>query len=130
MSLLDDYFESFEMLDRTTTGDGYGGIITTWISGAKFQAAATFDRSTEARIAAVQGAVDRYKITTRKAVNLQYHDVVRRLSDKKIFRVTTDGDDVKTPPSASLDMRQVDAEEWELNGIEEEVEDGQGTGAP
>ena len=120
MSLLDDYFESFEMLDRTTTSDGYGGIITTWKAGAKFQAAATFNSSMEAKIAAVQGALDRYKITTRKTVNLQYHDVVRRLSDSKIFRITTDGDDVKTPPSASLDMRQVDAEEWELNGSEEE----------
>lgn len=114
MSLLDEYFEPFAMIDRTTVEDGYGGYISTYTEGAKFQAAATFNNSTDARIAAVQGAVDRYKITTRKAINLQYHDVIKRLSDNKIFRVTTDGDDVKTPPSASLNMRQVDAEEWEL----------------
>ena len=100
MSLLDDAFETFEILDRTTTEDGYGGIITTYVAGAKFQAVAVFNNSTEARVAAVQGAVDRYRITTRKSVILQYHDVIRRLSDSKIFRVTTDGDDVKTPPSA------------------------------
>lgn len=116
MSLLDDAFEPFVMLDRVTTEDGYGGIITSWTEGATFQAAATFDSSTQARVAAVQGAYDRYKITTRKAVTLQYYDVVKRLSDNKIFRVTTDGDDVKTPSSAALDMRQVDAEEWKLTG--------------
>lgn len=118
MSLLDDAFETFEMLDRTTVEDGYGGIITTYNAGAKFQAVAVFNNSTEARVAAVQGAFDRYRITTRKAVNLQYHDVIRRLSDGKIFRVKTDGDDVKTPLSASLNMRQVDAEEWELDAEE------------
>ena len=116
MSLLDDAFEPFVMLDRVTTEDGYGGIITSWTEGATFQAAATFANSTQARVAAVQGAYDRYRITTRKSVTLQYYDVVKRLSDNKIFRVTTDGDDVKTPSSAALDMRQVDAEEWKLTG--------------
>lgn len=119
MSLLDDAFETFEIIDKTTTEDGYGGIITSYVAGAKFQAVAVFNNSTEARVAAVQGAYDRYRITTRKAVTLQYHDIVRRLSDGKIFRVTTDGDDVKTPPSAALNMRQVDAEEWELDAEEE-----------
>lgn len=119
MSLLDDAFETFEILDKTTMEDGYGGIITSYVAGAKFQAVAVFNNSTEARIAAVQGAVDRYRITTRKTVILQYHDVIRRISDGKIFRVTTDGDDVKTPPSAALNMRQVDAQEWELDAEEE-----------
>ena len=129
MSLLDDAFEEFEILDKTTSEDGYGGILTTYVAGAKFQAVAVFNNSTEARVAAVQGAVDRYKITTRKAVVLQYHDIVRRLSDEKIFRVTTDGDDVKTPPSAALNMRQVDAQEWELDA-EEEIEDEQSASNP
>jgi hypothetical protein len=44
---------------------------------------------------------------------LQYHDVFRRLSDGKIFRVTSDGDDKFTPDTATLNMRQVTAEEWE-----------------
>ena len=55
-----------------------------------------------------------YTITTGKAVNLQYHDVFRRVRDGKIFRVTSDGDDKHTPASAALNMRQVTAEEWEL----------------
>jgi hypothetical protein len=49
-------------------------------------------------------------------MNLQYHDIFRRVEDGKIFRVTSDGDDKKTPESATLNMREVTAEEWSLNG--------------
>lgn len=114
MSLLDSAMETFAMLDKTTASDGYGGYTSVWTQGAEFQAAATFDTSIEARVAGVQGVTSLYTITTSKAMNLQYHDVVKRLSDNKIFRVTSDGDDKKTPPSATLNMRQVTAEEWEL----------------
>lgn len=114
MSLLSEAMETFVIIDRVTGPDGYGGIETSWVDGASFIATATFDTSMEARIADQQGVTSMYTITTEKAVNLQYHDVVRRVSDGKIFRVTSDGDDKKTPNSAKLNMRQVTAEEWEL----------------
>jgi hypothetical protein len=53
-------------------------------------------------------------VTTRKTKLLEYHDVFRRESDSKIFRVTSDGDDKHTPESAGLNMRQVTAEEFVL----------------
>lgn len=114
MSLLDSAMETFVMLDKITTPDGYGGYYSRWVEGAEIQAAATFDTSIEARVAEVQGVTSRYTITTQKNINLQYHDVLKRASDNKIFRVTSDGDDKKTPASAALNMRQVTAEEWEL----------------
>jgi len=114
MSLLDSAMETFVMLDKITTPDGYGGYYSVWQEGAEFQAAATFDSSIQARIADVQGVTSLYTITTLKNINLQYHDVVKRKSDNKVFRVTSDGDDKKTPSSATLNMRQVSAEEWEL----------------
>lgn len=114
MSLLDEYMESCVMLDKSTSADGYGGIITAWTKGAEFNAALVFDTSIQARTAAVQGVTSMYTVTTKKLVNLQYHDVFQRKSDSKIFRVTSDGDDKKTPGSATLDMRQVTAEEWTL----------------
>lgn len=118
--LLEEAMENCTMLDKTTAPDGYGGIITRYVDGAPILCAITYSSSMEARIAEKQGVTALYTITTSKAVNLQYHDVIRRESDKKIFRVTTDGDDNKTPASAGLNMRQVNAEEWELD-------DGQGT---
>jgi hypothetical protein len=45
---------------------------------------------------------------------LQFHDIFIRKEDNKVFRVTSDGDDKKTPSIASLDMRQVSAEEWRI----------------
>lgn len=114
MSLLSEAMEACVFLDKTTQADGYGGYYSTWTDGAAFDAALVYDTSLEARVAGVQGVTDLYTVTTTKAVNLQYHDVFRRLSDGKIFRVTSDGDDKKTPRSASLDMRQVKAEEWSL----------------
>lgn len=114
MSLLDEAMESCVMLDKTTTSDGYGGFVTHWSDGAEFQAAIVFDSSMAARVAAVQGVTDLYTVTTRKTVTLNYHDVFRRVRDGKIFRVTSDGDDKATPKSAALDMRVVNAEEWEV----------------
>ena len=102
------------MIDKRTVPDGYGGFTPTWVDGAEFQAAIVLDSSMQARIAEKQGVTALYTITTNKVVNLQYHDVFRRVEDGKIFRVTSDGDDKKTPGSANLNMRQVSAEEWEL----------------
>lgn len=114
MSLLTEAMETCTMIDRTTAPDGYGGIITTWVDGAAFQAAIVLDSSMQARTAAVQGVTSLYTVTTKKNLNLQFHDVFRRGSDGKVFRVTSDGDDKKTPASAALNMRQVSAEEWSL----------------
>lgn len=114
MGLLDSAYDPFVMMDKTTVPDGYGGFRPSWKEGASFYAAATFDTSVEARVGAVQGVTSLYTITTSRAINLQYHDICKRVADGKIFRVTSDGDDKKTPKPAGLDMRQVTAEEWEL----------------
>lgn len=112
MSLLDDAFESCTRIHKTSADDDYGGEKTTWIPGSTFPAAITFDSSIEARIGQSQGVTSLYTVTTRKSVVLEYHDVFRRESDGKIFRVTSDGDDKATPRTAGLNMRQVTAQEF------------------
>lgn len=112
--LLNEAMENCTMIDSLTTSDGYGGVKTTWQDGASFQCAVVLDTSMESRIAQKQGVTGVYTVTTRRNINLQYHNVFRRERDGKIFRVTSDGDDKKTPMSAGLDMRQVIAEEWEI----------------
>ena len=114
MSLLTEAMEDCVILDKRTAPDGYGGYKTKWEEGAPFQAAIVLDTSIEATVALSQGVKAVYTITTIKALNLRNNDVFMRLSDNKIFRVTTDGDDKKTPASAGLNMRQVRAEQWEL----------------
>ena len=124
MSLLNEAMESCTMLDKTTASDGRGGVITTWKEGATFDAAIVFDSSMQARTAEAQGVTALYTVTTSKLVNLQYHDVFKRASDNKVFRVTSDGDDKKTPESARLNMRQVSAEEWAFTDEVEEAANG------
>lgn len=114
MSLLSAAYEPCTIINRAIVPDGQGGVITTWTDGAIIDAAIVEDSSTEARIGMAQGVTSVYTITTSRALNLQYHEVLRRESDGKIFRVTSDGDDKKTPSPATLDMRQVTAEEWSL----------------
>ena len=111
MSLLSDAMEECVILNKVTVNDDYGGFINTWADGAVFNAAIVFDTSIEARVAEAQGVHSLYTVTTPRNLTLQYHDVFRRTRDGKLFRVTSDGDDKYTPASATLDMRQVTAEE-------------------
>ena len=111
MSLLDESMEECVIMDKTTVSDGYGGYKTTWKEGATISAAVVLDNSIEARVADKQGVTALYTVTTRKSVNLQYHDIFKRVRDGKLFRVKSDGDDKATPESAGLNMRQVSAEE-------------------
>lgn len=114
MSLLSLAMTPCVIMDRTTAPDGYGGYTKQWSEGAPIDAAIVKDESTEGLTAQAAGVTALYTITTKKAVNLQYHDVIKRLSDGKIFRIKTDGDDNATPNVATLNMRNVRAEEWEL----------------
>lgn len=114
MSLLDVMTTKCQMLDKTTADDGIGGYTKQWVNGAAFDAAISLDDSVQAQTAMAAGVKGVYTVTTKRAINLQFHDVFRRLADGKIFRVTTDGDDKKTPPTAGLDMRSVRCEEWVL----------------
>ena len=118
MSLIDDFMDKCIMLDKTTVADGYGGYDTVWKEGADFDAAITFNTSMEARTAEKAGVTSLYTVTTSKALTLEYHDVFKRKSDGKVFRVTSDGDDKYTPASSTLDMRQVTAEEWSVTQSE------------
>lgn len=111
MSLLSEAMEGCVLLNKQTSLDEYGGFINTWVDGAAFNAAIVFDTSIEARTAEAQGVHSLYTVTTPRNITLQYHDVFRRTRDGKLFRVTSDGDDKYTPKSATLDMRQVTAEE-------------------
>ena len=114
MSLLDNAMENCIMIDKRTVSDGIGGFITRYVDGAEFKCATTLDTSTQARIAQKEGVTNLYTATTKRNVNLQYHDVFKRVRDNKLFRVTSDGDDKRTPDSASLDMRVVSCEEYTL----------------
>ena len=108
MSLISDYKVNCALMEKQRVSDGEGGWVTKWVEGA------TFTNTMEARIAEKQGVTSFYTVTTAKNAMLSYHDVFKRLFDGKIFRETSDGDDVQTPERASMSFTQVTAEEWSL----------------
>lgn len=114
MSLIENMMEDFVIVNKVIVDDGEGGQITEWQDGASIKAAATLDTSMQARIAESQGVTSVYTVTTSKDISLDYHQVIKRIRDGKIFRITSDGSDNSTPDSSYLDIRQVSAERWEL----------------
>lgn len=114
MSLLENAYENFTVINKTVIDDGYGGTTTVWTDGATVKGAIVFDSSAQMKVAQAMGVTSAYTFTVKKNVVLDFHTVIRRESDKKIFRLTSDSDDKKTPEEAALNMRQYSAEEWQL----------------
>lgn len=114
MSLYEDAMKQFVFLDKRRVSDNKGGFFTEWHEGAEISAAVAFDNSMQAKTAQQQGVSSVYTIYTKKSVEFEYHDVIKRLEDGKIFRITSNGKDKKTPKSATLNMLAVSAEEWKL----------------
>lgn len=119
MSLVDNAMEKSYIMDKTTYLDEYGSVKTEYKQGAEIAVAYSFDTSTAARIAEQEGVKNRYTLTTRRDVILRFPDIVKRSRDNKYFRITSDGDDNATPASTALDIRQVEAEEWEITSDEQ-----------
>lgn len=112
--LWESQLEDGIIINKVYIPDGRGGVIPSYEEGLTIQCVFGWDSSEQARIAEKANAVARYTITTRANVNLQFNDVIKRKRDGKIFRITSNGDDNVSPNVSTLNMRQVEAEEWEL----------------
>lgn len=113
--LMNDFLEDCTLVEKTKVPDGEGGWTIRWVDGMEFQAAITYDTTIQARVAESEGMKATYTVTTEKSMPLDFHDVFRRKRDGQVFRVTSQGDDKKTPASASFQVSQVAAEEWVLS---------------
>ena len=111
MSLLDEAFEEFKFMNKAVVDDGYGGRTTTWTEGATIKGAMVYNASETTQIAEALGNKSNYTFTCRKDLELDFHDVLKRASTGKLFRITTNSDENRTPKSAGLNMRQYYAEE-------------------
>lgn len=114
MSLIDEYMENFVIIDKGTAEDGYGGVETRYTDGATIQAALSFDNSGEAKIAQALNATVNYTITVKKNIDLDFHTILRRETNGQYYIVVNNGDDNKTPASATLNMKQYTVENFVL----------------
>lgn len=118
MSLIDNMMESCVIMNKAKVPDGQGGYTTQWTEGAEIMVAITFDTSIRASLQGLRAESETanvtYTLTTTRDNALEFHDVIKRLSDNATFRVTSDGKDNKSPKVSTLNMSQVSAERWEL----------------
>lgn len=114
MSLYEDMMTPCVRMERKESDDGEGGTRTEWIEGEPIKAAIVRDTSTAAKVAEKEGVTSVYTITTKRNVLLGFHDVIKRLSDGRIFRVTSDIGDKVSPGMSLIDISQVTAEKWEV----------------
>ena len=114
MALFERMMTDCVRMEGKRTPDGSGGYTTEWTEGEHLKAAIVRDTSTEARIADAAGTVEKYTITVSRSVRLEYHAVIKRLSDGKTFRITSDNADHHTPTCTDLDMSQASADAWRL----------------
>lgn len=115
MSLIDVAKVDVVMMDKITAPDGMGGIVRVWTEGAPFRAAIIKDSTLAARVAEKEGVTELYTVTVDGDIELDYHDVFKRVSDGAVFRVTSNIADSKTPSVASFQIGQVTAERWVLS---------------
>ena len=109
-----DFFTPVCMLDKRTSADGYGGVNVSYVEGAQFMAGIVTKQSTTAQIAYQQGVKTLYTVVFEPKITLFNGDVIKRLSDGKVLRVTSNSRDMTTPEKAQLKMSQCTAEAIDL----------------
>lgn len=113
MSLLSYAMTPCTLYDKKQVSDGQGGFKNEWQAGVKFDATIVVDTSIAARVAESQGVKNIYTVTVTRSMRLDYHDVFRNDRTGRFYRVASK-DDKTTPESATLNMRQVTAEDWDF----------------
>lgn len=108
--MLSDYFEDFVMQDKSSQPDGFGGIVWTYSDGAPFRAGISTNSTTEAQIAVQNGMKALYTIVHPVALTLRQDDLVKRVKDGRVYRITSNSADMTTPAIAQVQYSQVTAE--------------------
>lgn len=115
MSLLDQYTVECVTLTKRRVDDPLGGYTVEWADGAHFKAAWEYESAPEMTVAEQQGVSRVYRIYVPKELDLDYHEVFRRIDNGQTYRVTTPGTDRITPATSRLNRRLIEVEKWELS---------------
>ena len=114
LSLIESMMEDCVFLNKVKIDDPVGGYRDEYQDGVTFRAAVIKNSTTEAQIAEKSGITELFTIVTDKAMSLEFHDVLRRVSDGEIFRVTSRAVDSQAPAASTVQIAKVTAERWVL----------------
>lgn len=114
MKLYEAMMDSCVLMEKVRVPDGLGGWTTEWTEGAPLKAAILKSTSVEARRAEAEGVTELYTVTVFRETPLEFHDVIKRISDGLILRITSNITDNTSPVFSGIDFGQVNAEAWKL----------------
>lgn len=100
MALIDFLDETFFVMNKISTPDGYGGFVWEWQEGVVFLGKAKKKTSSDLIIAQQQGAKEVFKLFTAESMHFEKGDIVKREKDGAVLRITSDAID-GTPPMMS-----------------------------
>ena len=106
--------EDYQLQKYIRSDDQYGGHKGAWEQGMTFKAAIAKQSSPEQQIAEKEGISEAFMMVVEKGVSLEYHDVIKRLSDGSIFRTTSRTKDSTAHPASTVKISTVTVERWEL----------------
>ncbi len=107
---MEDFFEAMCVMDWITHPDGGGGFVWDWKEGAPFDGGIVLNTATQMQIAQQTGTKSVYTLTTAVHMPFEKGDVVKRLRDDALFKITSDPTDLKTPLISDIKGCQVSME--------------------
>lgn len=114
MSLMDAYKDECVLLTKTRIPDGQGGYSMGYTDGITFSPAWEYESAPEMLVAEKEGVSRVYRLYVDKALDLEEHEVFRRIKDGQVFRVTNPGTDRHTPETSTLGKRLIEVEKYTL----------------
>lgn len=114
LNLIESMMEDCVFLNKVKVDDPVGGYKDDYQDGITFRAAVIKNSTTDVQIAEKSGMSEIFTIVTDKSMVLEFHDVLRRVSDGEIFRVTSRAVDSQAPAASTVPIAKVTAERWVL----------------
>lgn len=113
--MLSDYISiAFALMDKVSRPDPFGGIVYTYEEGARFLGGMVKNASTEMVIAEQNGAKSTYTLVVDRKLELERGQIVKRLEDGSLYKVTAPARDMMTPAKSALQFSQATMEAVEL----------------
>lgn len=109
--MLADFNEEFQFVTVENVTNSFGGNQRTYTDGALFYAAITEAKRTyEANIAMKTGTVSTFHVHHPVDITFRENDVIKRVSNGKYYRITSNSKGNTTPKKARLQYSVVTAE--------------------
>lgn len=112
--MLFDSMEPYVKMAQTTIEDAGGGYTTGWTDALSFKGFVRKEQAPEIDAAGKTTVKEMLTVVVPSDVVLSYHDVIRRVSDGAIFRLTSNTADDKALAIASIQIAKANCERWVL----------------